>query len=105
MKGTTPVTAAQVKQAGEVGTRLLAVLRPVGAKRKAVSPDLAAAVDVRDRLWTLFERTWEDEVWRGGAWLFKRDVDEKVPPLQSRVGKKRATKAPAANPAGTITPT
>lgn len=46
----------------------------------------------RDRLWTLFEWTWEARVWR--AWLLGRAVDEHVPPLQSRVVGKRA-KVPA----------
>ena len=95
VRGKTPVTAAQIREAAEVGSRLLAVLRPANARKKIKGKELAALTDARDRLWTLFETTWEDHVWRAGAWLFKRQVDEYVRPLQSRVvGKRPAKKAP-----------
>ncbi|MBI5479012.1 MAG: hypothetical protein HY906_09160 [Deltaproteobacteria bacterium] len=99
IRGKTPVTAAHVREAAEVGTRLLAVLQPKGAKRKGGTSELKAATESRDRLWTLFERTWEDQVWRAGAWLFRRAVDQHVPPLQSRVGHKRPAKAAPPTPA------
>jgi hypothetical protein len=42
------------------------------------------AIATRDRLWTVIERRY-DALWRVGAYLFGRAVDERVPPL----GKKR----------------
>jgi hypothetical protein len=96
--GKTPVTTQQIQDADDVGTRLLGLLKPSGAKKpKAGGDPLAAAVDARDRLHTLFERTWEEQVWRSGAWLFGRAVDESVPPLQSRVVGKREKKGAAGN--------
>ena len=83
-----------------MGSRLLAILKPASAGRKQRSKEAADMADKRDRFWTLFETTWEDQVWRAGAWVFKRDVDEYVPPLHSRVVGKRAAKPtpPAAPP-------
>lgn len=102
VRGKSPVSAAQIREAAEVGTRLIALLRPGGTRRKsAASGDLATATNARDRLWTLFERTWEDQVWRAGAWLFGRKVDSQVPPLQSRVLRKRGAKPPKPTPGGT----
>jgi len=99
VRGKVPFTTAEVKEAAEVGSRLLAVLRPKAAGGKPAAKELTAATDVRDRLWTLFERGWEQNVWRAGAWLYGRAVDEHVPALASRaVGKKKAKPAPA--PAG-----
>jgi hypothetical protein len=40
-------------------------------------------------MWTLLERSWEANVWRAGAYLFGRDVDQHVPPLHSRMSTKR----------------
>ncbi len=94
VRGKTPVTAAQVRETAEIGARLGAALRPKGGRRK-VDEGLFLATDARNRLWTLFERTWEDQVWRAGAWLFGRAVDRHVPPLHSRVAPKPRPKAPA----------
>jgi len=87
--GKVPVTASHLQAADAVGSRLLRVLHPSSAKRPT-DKELVAASDARDRLWTLFERTWEDHVWRAGAWLFGRDVDQFVPLLMSRVVGRRA---------------
>jgi len=95
VRGKTPVTAADVREASEVGSRLLEVLHPKGAKRARPDDERARATEARDRLWTLFATRWEDLVWRAGAWLFGRDVDAHVPPLHARVAAKRAAKAPA----------
>lgn len=95
-KGKVPFAAAEVREASAVGTTLLQVLRPKGARKGPAAKELAAAVDARDRLWTLFERTWEDHVWRAGAWLWKRGHEAHVPPLQSRVAGKRGKKSAAA---------
>ena len=42
-----------------------------------MNPKLVAAVEARDRLWTLLVTRYE-LLWRTGAWLFGKD-DEKVP--------------------------
>lgn len=97
------VTAADIQRADEVGSRLLRLLRP-GRAKKPVDKDLIAATDARDRLWTLFERTWQDNVWRAGAWLFGRDVEQYVPPLHSRVGGRRAAAHGTVPPAPPPTP-
>ena len=91
VRNKTPVTAAQLEQAAAVGSRLLAVLSPKGARRGPVA-EVAAATLIRDRLWTLFDQTWEREVWRAGAWLFGREVENRVPLLASRVVAKRPAK-------------
>ena len=98
VRGKVPFTAAQVKEAAEVGSRLLATLKPKSAK-KATAKDLTAAAEARDRLWTLFEKTWEQTIWRAGAWVFGRAVDQHVPALQSRVVGKRPAKVPPAKAA------
>jgi hypothetical protein len=97
LRGKTPVTAAQVRESAEVGSQLLAVLKPASAARKDKNKDAAEMADKRDRLWTLYETTWEEQVWRAGAWVFKRDVDAQVPALHSRVVGKRAPKPAAAS--------
>jgi len=89
LKGKTPVTAAQVKDAAATGTDLLKRLRPRGAKKKDVA---ASAVDARDRLWTLLVNRHRD-LRRVGMWLWADEVDAHVPPLQSRVAAPRKKKA------------
>lgn len=100
--GKVAVTSDDVRRADEIGARLLRMLRPQSAKRP-VDPALVAATDVRDRLWTLFDRAWHDNVWRAGAWLFGREVERYVPPLHSRVQHRRArgTTPPAVPASGT----
>lgn len=56
--------------------------------------NLAAVSEARDRLWTLFERSWENDAWHAGAWIHGRAVDDHVSPLQSRAVRKRAPKVP-----------
>lgn len=94
----TPVGAADVKEAAALGSELLERLKPARARSKP-SRELSQARDERDRLWTLFVQRWEMDVWRAGAWLFARQVDRHVPPLQRasrRSAKKAAAKRPAA---------
>jgi len=65
-------------------------VRPAGA---LAAPDKAKqqAMRARDRLWTLFARTWETHVWRAGAWLFGREVEHRIPLLGT---SRRARKHP-----------
>jgi hypothetical protein len=98
LRGKTPVTKPEIVEAAEVGSRLLAVLQPKKARRRPPAREQMENTVARDRLWTLFERTWEDHVWRSGAWLFGRAVDQHVPPLQSRVATRRSKPATPAAP-------
>ena len=63
-----------------VGTELLTRLKPKGTKSKDPAEE---AVKARDRLWTLLGKGHRD-LRRVGMWLWADDVDEQVPPLQSR---------------------
>ena len=85
--------------AAEVGSALLARLKPGGARRtRSLDGDRAARADARDRLWTLLVKR-HAELWRAGAYLFGRAVDQHVPPLQSRALRTRKkSPAPAATP-------
>lgn len=80
VQGKTAVTAAQVQEAATVGTELLTRLKPKGTKSKDPAEE---AVKARDRLWTLLVKG-HRELRRVGMWLWVDDVDEHVPPLQSR---------------------
>lgn len=91
LRGKTPVTNEQIKEAAEVGERLLAVLKPKKVRLpKKVHDEEAEARDHRDRLWTLLVER-HDTLRRVGAYLFGvRDLDAHVPALQTRVFVKRA---------------
>jgi hypothetical protein len=100
VKGKTAVTAAHIKQAATVGTDLLKRLK---GKRTRTKPNAGVvdAVDARDRLWTLLVDR-HRELRRVGMWIWVDEVDEHVPPLQSRMAppKKRPAKKVAAQPKG-----
>lgn len=92
--GKTAITAAEIAEADEVGSKLQTLLRTKGTPvDNRPAPALAAAIDARSRFWTLVEQRYE-MTWRIGAWLWGRAVDEHVPPLQSRTVA-RAKAAPA----------
>lgn len=96
IRGKTPVTKANIREAADLGAELLASLKPknVSLPKKAQS-EVAEARDLRDRLYTLLVHR-HDTLRRVGAYLFGlRDIDKKVPTLQTRVftssrGKKGA---------------
>lgn len=97
-----PVSQAEIQEAREVGERLQDILRPRDAKRDT---DLAhaAAIDTRDRMWTLYEQAWENHVWLAGAYLFRRAVDKNIPSLGAREPK-RSRKEPEPAPAPVAPP-
>ena len=99
LKGKTPITAAQVVEAAELGTKLQTLLRPKGSKRKEKAQALKDAIDLRDWLGVLLAREY-DEVRRAGGWLFGEDRDAKVPaPLASaRPRRAKATDGGGAAP-------
>src|SRR5579883_217410 len=89
VKGKSAVTEADLVEAKTVGEQLQLLLHPKRASHDRPTPEaVAAAADLRDRLWTLLVQRY-DRLWRVGAWLFGHQVDEKVPPLQSRVAAPR----------------
>jgi hypothetical protein len=94
VRGKTVVTAANVKESAELGTRLLGLLKPAAARnanKTAKSKEIVDAVDARDRLWSLATEG-HDVLWRAGAYLFGRgEVDARVPALQARVRGARKT--------------
>jgi hypothetical protein len=90
----TPVTAEDLNEAADVGSRLMGVLKPQGAPRRSndateSSAARAEAMQRRDRLWTLLVRGHE-AMRRAGVYLFGEDaVDARVPALQSRTDEGR----------------
>lgn len=75
---------------GRLGSELLERLRPAGAPKVRRKAELRTAADARDRLWTLLVEAWERDLWRAGAWVFGRAVDEHVPALGARRRRKKA---------------
>ncbi len=94
IRAKTPVTSAQVRRAAELGTALLAILKPKTAK-KGKSSELTDAVEARDRLWTLLVRR-HDVLTRVACWLWGEDeMHAHVPSLLSHVAFPRKKKAGA----------
>lgn len=101
VRGKHPVTAAQLKEASELGTGLLKILKPGRARRTPNEP--AVGTDERDRLWTLLVQG-HDRLWRAGAYLFGRNaVDTMVPSLlANRAGRPKKAPAPPQTPAAPV---
>jgi hypothetical protein len=90
--GHSPVTAADLDEAEQVAARLRGLLAPRGEGQGS----LEEAARIRDRFWTLLTQRHE-LLWRCGAWLYGREVDERVPPLQARyTARPRVQAVPAA---------
>ncbi len=98
IKGKTAIGKDTIDEAGALGERLLAALKPKGAKGKP-SAEVRAAIDLRDRLWTLLVADYPAHARRAGLWIWVDDVDDHVPTLQARAGrrakKRDAEPAPA----------
>lgn len=60
-------------------------LRTGGRAPDGTSLSLSEATELRDRLWTLLLQR-HDALWRCGAWIHGREVDQHVPPLQAGRG-------------------
>lgn len=95
----TPITNAQLKRAGALGTELLTRLHPKGTPGKDKVPaDAVAAARERDQLWTLLLRRYE-RVRAAGVWLWtEAGVDAHAPALNSRHHVKARPKPAAASP-------
>lgn len=81
--GRSPVTAPDIREAEQVAEKLRTLLGQQGDTSEGGTPSLVKVIEMRDRLWTLLNQR-HDVLWRCGAWLFGRAVDERVPPLPSR---------------------
>ena len=82
----TPITPELLREAQLLGVELLGALKPASVAPDAeLPPELAQAVDARDRLWTLLLQLHEAFVWKVGAQLYGKEVDEYVPRLQARI--------------------
>lgn len=100
--GKSAITPEEIAEADEVGSKLQTLLKVKGTPTdNRPPPNVAIAVDIRNRFWTLLEQR-HDHLWRIGAWLWGQAVDEHVPPLQSRVVARTAvgTAAPTASVSG-----
>jgi hypothetical protein len=97
------ITAEDLQTASDLGAQLLTELRSATAPAKTKQQEETA--EVRDRLYTLFVQTWEQNVWRAGAWVFGRDVDDHIPALGSRRHAKSEPAAPQPTPAPAPAPT
>lgn len=81
--GRSPVTAAELDEVDQTVTQLRALLSPrADVRSEPTLPSLVETAQVRDRLWTLLKQR-HDLLWRCGAWLYGREVDSRVPPLQA----------------------
>jgi hypothetical protein len=82
LKGKTAVTAAELREAAELGTDLLARLKPRTARRGR-SGDAKKAAEMRDRLWTLVKQG-HGALWRACAYLYgPEEIEARVPALQA----------------------
>lgn len=102
LRGKSPVTSAHIKEAAELGEKLIKLLKPKKVKeRKKVAEEEKRAREVRDRLWTLVVKR-HDKLRRVGAYLFGVEgLDQRVPGLQTRnlakgSAKRSKTKTPVA---------
>jgi hypothetical protein len=89
------VTNADFIEAEQVVGKLRALLGQPGGTSEGEGPSLLRVIEMRDRFWTLLSQRY-DVLWRCGAWLYGRAVDERVPPLpirQAVVRKFRAAPA------------
>jgi len=88
IKGKHGVTPEQIDQAAELGTWLLAALKPAGARSDtAETPEKPPAIDRRDRFAALLVKRY-DQAEVVAHYFYGPDYAEKVPPLQSRKAKK-----------------
>lgn len=83
LKGKSPIDTQFLLETSSIGTELITLLKPVGASSSSSKPKAKQASNVRDRFWTLLLQRHEI-LWKAGAILFGKKVNEHVPPLQSR---------------------
>lgn len=75
-------SAKELDQMVQRAKALLAVVKPTSLRR--TNDGYAEQLDLQARVWTLLVRQYE-RLWKDGAFLYGREVDEYVPALGSRV--------------------
>ncbi|MFL5350090.1 MAG: hypothetical protein ACJ8AT_35380 [Hyalangium sp.] len=81
--GRSPVSPSEVRDTEQIAQKLKALLgEPVSASDGG-APHLVKLIELRDRFWTLLTQR-HDVLWRCGAWLYGRSVDDRVPALVVR---------------------
>ena len=86
--GKSAVTEAEIVESDRVGVELQAILVPErGVPVTKPEPESARAREVSNRLWTLLVLR-HQMLWKMGAWLWAQAVDEHVPTLQARLGRR-----------------
>lgn len=99
MKEQRLVRTEHIERASELGTLLLGRLTPGGGRKKGTERPDAKEVAARDRLATLLWQRYRD-VRRAGFYLWGDELDDRVPPLQSRqLPRTKKPAAPAPTPA------
>lgn len=91
LKNKTPITAAHLEEADEVGDALLRFLKPKGTPVVKEPRSPKELVDDRDRMWTLLVRG-HGELVRVAGFVLGGEAQARVPALQSRL---RTVKKPA----------
>ncbi len=94
--GKHPFTEAQLSRVAELGQGLLQVITPDGA-RTPVTSAAAQAMEDRDRIYSLLLLR-HAALRKAGFYLFGEQVDELVPALGARLGKRRDLDAPEPAP-------
>lgn len=104
LAGKHPFGDAQLARVAALGQALLQVITPDGA-RSPIPAAAAAAMDDRDRIYSLLVLR-HAELRKAGFYLFGEQVDDKVPPLGARLGKRQKVEIPepAAAPQSPATP-
>lgn len=104
ISGRSPVTATELLETEQLTEKLRAMLGRQGDVSGKGTQTLLKAIEMRDRFWTLLVQRYE-VLWRCGAWLYGRTVDERVPPLPIRRALiQRSLSAPAERDAARTVP-
>jgi hypothetical protein len=77
------VSPTEVRDAEQIAGKLRVLLGQQGEGSEGGAPSLGKLIELRDRFWTLLSQR-HDVLWRCGAWLYGRAVDDRVPPLVVR---------------------
>ncbi len=94
LTGRSPVSPSEVRDVEQIAEKLKVLLGQQPAPSEG-APPLVKLIELRDRFWTLLIQR-HDVLWRCGAWLYGRSVDDRVPPL---VVRQAVVRRPRAAPA------
>jgi hypothetical protein len=79
-----PVSPTEVRDAEQIAEKLKVLLGQQATTSDGGAPSLVKLIELRDRFWTLLTQR-HDVLWRCGAWLYGRSVDDRIPPLVVRM--------------------